>query len=183
MVRGNGGTVYLGGFFSTIGSAGRSFFATVDSTSGLATGADLAFVGPVYAATTGGGQTYLGGGFDRAGNLPRGNMACLYSANTVGVPDEPAASVPFALARLSPNPAPGGTLVEYSLPAPAQVRIDVFDLMGRRVARIEDGLRAAGRHAVAWSGRGDAGALRAGLYYVRLEAAGLRARKALVLLR
>ena len=48
------------------------------------------------------------------------------------------------------------------------VTLDVFDLAGRQVARLLDGERPAGEHAVEW----DAGAAPAGVYYVRLATAG-----------
>jgi hypothetical protein len=52
--------------------------------------------------------------------------------------------------RLSatPNPTTGYLVIEYSLPSPTVVTIEVFGPGGALVRRIEEGLRPAGRHAV-----------------------------------
>ena len=78
------------------------------------------------------------------------------------VPDEPSLWAPM------PNPFSGSTRVRYELAEPQRVRVRVFDVLGREVARLADGDRAAGRHTVPFDGRG----LAAGVYVVRLEAGG-----------
>ena len=82
------------------------------------------------------------------------------------VDDEPAAVPPtrWALHPPVPNPAVGGTIVQYDVPRPADVRVDVFDLLGRRVLSLASGPHLAGRHAVRWDAAGAA----AGSYFVRM---------------
>jgi hypothetical protein len=46
------------------------------------------------------------------------------------------------------------------------VRLQVFDLLGRRVATLADGEKPAGRHEVSWRSAG----LASGTYFVRLTA-------------
>lgn len=77
--------------------------------------------------------------------------------------------------RVTPQPVRGPARVEIVLAghageAPARVRALLFDLQGRRVATIHDGLLPRGRTALAWDGR-DAGgrSLAAGLYVLRVE--------------
>jgi poly-gamma-glutamate capsule biosynthesis protein CapA/YwtB (metallophosphatase superfamily) len=78
----------------------------------------------------------------------------------------------------SPNPFGASTWIEYRLSGRARVRLDVFDVTGRRVARLVDEERPEGAHRVSWDGRSAA----SGLYFVRLEAAGaVRTRKVIVL--
>jgi len=48
------------------------------------------------------------------------------------------------------------------------VRLAVYDLLGRRITTLADGLQAAGRHTITWTPE----KLAAGLYLVRLEAGG-----------
>ena len=72
------------------------------------------------------------------------------------------------LAWSQPNPFTRATTIRFRLPAAGPVRLDVFDLAGRQVARLLDETRPAGEQAVAW----EPGALATGVYYVRLEAAG-----------
>lgn len=64
-----------------------------------------------------------------------------------------------------PNPAAGPLTVGYRLGAPASVTVDVFDVLGRHVGRVDEGPRAAGDHRAVW----DAEAA-AGVYVVRLTA-------------
>ena len=72
-----------------------------------------------------------------------------------------------------PNPFRDGTTVRLSLPAAADVRLDVFDLGGRRVAGTEPTRRAAGRQEIAFDGRDPSGTpLRAGVYLYRVSAGG-----------
>jgi len=46
------------------------------------------------------------------------------------------------------------------------VRFDVFDILGRRVAAIFNGVKSAGQHRVVW----DASRLTLGIYFYRLSA-------------
>ena len=67
-----------------------------------------------------------------------------------------------------PNPTSGAATVVVSLPDALRVRVDVLDVLGRRVAALADEPLGAGRHEVAL----DASALPAGVYLVRLEVDG-----------
>jgi exonuclease III len=74
--------------------------------------------------------------------------------------------IEFALQSPFPNPFSAHTTVTFSLPEMAQVRVEVFDALGRRVATIDQGARAAGTHEVGLRGTN----LTAGMYLVRLTA-------------
>lgn len=88
----------------------------------------------------------------------------------------------FALAAVRPNPSPGRTTIEFDVPRSAQVRVEVFDVLGRRVATLADATFPAGRHAIAWDGATSAGErVRAGVYLCRMTAGEFRARRTLVL--
>ena len=78
-----------------------------------------------------------------------------------------AAGDAFAL-RAAPSPLGAATTLSFTLPAPADVRLAVYDALGREVARPARGPFAAGEHAV----RLDASGLAAGVYVVRLDAGG-----------
>ncbi len=82
---------------------------------------------------------------------------------------------PEAVALLPnyPNPFRGQTSLEYALPERAEVRLTVYDVLGRQVRLLEHREQSAGMHALQWDGRGASGALLAsGLYFVRMEAMG-----------
>jgi hypothetical protein len=67
-----------------------------------------------------------------------------------------------------PNPFNPTTRIQYALPFASHVRLEVFDLMGRRVALLVDGEQRAGSQFVNF----DAASLSSGVYVYRLAAAG-----------
>ena len=85
--------------------------------------------------------------------------------------------VSVKLSRNYPNPFNPETTIEYMLPRAETVRLVVYDLLGREVARLVDGMRPAGRHRV----RFRAGELPSGTYVYRLETAGKRHTQTMVL--
>jgi hypothetical protein len=84
--------------------------------------------------------------------------------NTPGEPGP--ADAALALRPPAPNPARGAVRLTADLAAPADLRLEVFDVLGRRVAVVAEGPAPAGRSAWDW----DAGGLPAGVYVVRLTA-------------
>jgi hypothetical protein len=70
----------------------------------------------------------------------------------------------------SPNPFLGATQIHYALARDGRVELSIYDLSGRMVARLHDGRREAGSHAVAWDGKDEMGrSLGAGTYFIRLS--------------
>jgi cyclomaltodextrinase / maltogenic alpha-amylase / neopullulanase len=67
-----------------------------------------------------------------------------------------------------PNPFNPSTTIAFTLPESGRVRLEVFDLLGRRVAVLADDVRATGRHEVVF----DAAGLASGTYLYRLEHGG-----------
>jgi len=83
----------------------------------------------------------------------------------------------------SPNPAKGGALTRFALPRAGEVRLVAYDVAGRQVRVIASGSFSAGEHQVGWSARDDAGrALDAGVYFVRMQAAGVSRTQRVLLL-
>jgi hypothetical protein len=78
-----------------------------------------------------------------------------------------------------PNPFNAGTHLAFTLPAPTEARLDVFDVTGRKVEELMAGFLMAGRHDLAWQ----AGGLPSGNYWVRLYANGQTRIQRLVLLK
>ena len=73
--------------------------------------------------------------------------------------------------RLYPNPFRSVATIEYSLPIASTVSLDVYDLLGRSVKTLIDGVvQTPGIHAVQWDGTDDAGqALANGVYMYSLR--------------
>ena len=75
----------------------------------------------------------------------------------------------FALGANYPNPFNPATVIPYELAASAQVRLEVFNLLGQRVATLVDGYQAAGAHTAMWTATDAASrAVSAGVYLYRL---------------
>jgi aminopeptidase N len=73
----------------------------------------------------------------------------------------------------APNPFNPRTMVRFSLPRAAGVRLDLFDASGRLVRVLADGAYEPGDHAVPWDGQDRQGRDAAsGTYYARLRADG-----------
>jgi hypothetical protein len=85
----------------------------------------------------------------------------------------------FSLGQNYPNPANPTTTIIYELAASVPVRLSIFDLLGRQVRRLAEGVQSAGQHAAAWDGLDQQGRrASSGVYLYRLETpAGARTRK------
>ena len=84
----------------------------------------------------------------------------------------------FALHQNRPNPFRGTTLIAFDLPSGCPVTLEVFDLLGRRVATLADASFPAGRHTAEWDLRDLTGArVRPGVYAYRLSAGAFRERR------
>ena len=95
------------------------------------------------------------------------------------VSDERRQPVEFGLLDPSPNPFNPATVIRFSLPRAAQTTLTVFDVAGRRVATLTDGLLPAGNHAVHFNG----GALPSGLYFCSLRSGPFSATQKLCLVK
>ena len=117
-----------------------------------------------------------------AGNLwgPRLHYARVGGVE-YGAPILTAAEVPPAgrsvTLSVAPNPAEGGATVRLTLPAPRDVRVEIFDILGRRVALLQSGLLGAGISLLAVP------ALPPGSYTVRARGVGVMARARLIVVR
>jgi hypothetical protein len=75
------------------------------------------------------------------------------------------------LGQNAPNPFNPQTSISFVLPATAVVRLEVFDVEGRRVATLVDATMPAGRHRVLWDGTDrDRRPVATGTYFYRLTA-------------
>jgi hypothetical protein len=127
--------------------------------------------------------------------IVEGDVAVCYAR--VSVPAQDAATVTIepvsvtlpdgAIALLkqnSPNPAHAGTTIRFMLAFPANVRVDVFDIAGRRVRTLRDQAYRAGEHEVPWDLRNEDGiGVASGIYFYRLEAGGEALTKKLAVIR
>jgi hypothetical protein len=106
--------------------------------------------------------------------------AYLGSQIVTGVEESPTA-IPyrFELAQNYPNPFNPSTKIQYTLKNTGNVRLSVYDLLGREVAVLVNGVRSAGSHEVTFS-RPDLGS---GVYFYKLQAGGQVMTKKMVLMK
>ncbi len=105
-----------------------------------------------------------------------GHEVAVYQfTGTTGV-ESPEGDVPAAGLRLMqnfPNPFNPSTTIRYSVPARSHVRLGVYDVTGREVAVLHNGVRASGSHELSWDGTDGGGRpLSTGVYFLRLDAGG-----------
>lgn len=90
----------------------------------------------------------------------------------------------FRLGRNYPNPFNSYTVIPFELPRPAEVRLVVYDIFGRRVRTLAEGELPAGRYSTNWDGRDDAGReASSGVYLYKLEGRGFSEVGTMVLIR
>jgi outer membrane protein assembly factor BamB len=90
----------------------------------------------------------------------------------------------FSLYPPRPNPSATTARFAWVLPSRAATRLRVFDVGGRLVRTLVDGVRDAGEHEVEWDGADGRGAeAAAGVYFVRLDAGRRSATRRFVRLR
>lgn len=90
------------------------------------------------------------------------------SAQAVG--DEPQIPAAFVLEQNYPNPFNAHTAISFTLARPDRVRLDVLDMLGRKIATLYSGPAEAGEVTVQWDGINEfAHQSSSGVYYYRLQ--------------
>ncbi len=184
-VTGLDGTAGGGLAFSVVGGNGannQSRQASIEARDEMATlifNYDQEYQG----ATQGAGLTvdngnyrvmYLGFGFEAIADAPNRTALMSNAVNWLltGILDAPQApeALPaeFSLMQNYPNPFNPETNIPFALPVRSQVKLSVFDLLGREVATLADGPFEAGLHTVNWN----ASEMSSGVYFYRLDAQG-----------
>ena len=101
-------------------------------------------------------------------------------------PDSSLDDVPIACALRGnyPNPFNPMTRIEFDLPEPAAIALEIFDVTGRFVRTLVDGRETAGRKQTFWDGTDARGAsVASGVYYCRMTAPGYEKTLKLTLLK
>jgi hypothetical protein len=97
------------------------------------------------------------------------SLGYLYQeTSTTAVFEAPRVETLMTLLAPAPNPVRTSTLLRYALAGAAHVRLSIFDVSGRQVALLADGVQSAGDHSVRW----DAGGVASGVYLCRAAIEG-----------
>ena len=105
-----------------------------------------------------------------------------YFSLSVATPTSRIVPQHFALGQNYPNPFNPSTVIPYELAEAAHVRLEIFNLLGQRLATLVDGTRPAGSHTAMWDAT-DAGgrAVGAGVYIYRMSSEGRSMSRRMVL--
>ncbi|MCP4580576.1 MAG: T9SS type A sorting domain-containing protein [candidate division Zixibacteria bacterium] len=96
----------------------------------------------------------------------RADMGAFYFDQYVDIDLVDLLPTDFHLHQNYPNPFNASTTIEYELPYPEHVLIDIYDILGRRLATIVDLYQSAGYHQVIWQ----ASNFSSGLFFCRIQA-------------
>jgi len=98
--------------------------------------------------------------------------------NEISIPDE------FCLHQNFPNPFNPNTTIFYDVSRESNVKITVFDLLGREIIKLVDQIEPIGNRSINWDGRDYTGNLiNAGIYIYQIEADAFVQTKKMVLLK
>ncbi len=79
----------------------------------------------------------------------------------------------FKLEQNYPNPFSSSTAISYALKNQSDVKVSIYDVLGREIRRFDAGYQAAGSHGIVWNGRNDFGKeVVPGVYFYKLQAGG-----------
>jgi hypothetical protein len=73
----------------------------------------------------------------------------------------------YALAENYPNPFNPSTTVTFTVPTQSRVLVEVYNLLGQKVATLVNDIRTAGSHQTVWMAQAPSG-----IYFCRMEAVG-----------
>ncbi len=85
----------------------------------------------------------------------------------------------FALAPNYPNPFNASTTISYELPVVSDVRLEIYDILGRKVETLIEGPQPAGAHSIVW----DAEDVSSGIYFYRIQAGDFHESRSCLLLK
>ncbi len=79
----------------------------------------------------------------------------------------------FALGQNYPNPFSTSTAIPYQLNKQSNVRVTIYDVLGREIRSFNAGIQSAGVYGILWDGKNQLGRIvTPGVYFYRLQAEG-----------
>lgn len=94
-------------------------------------------------------------------------------AGTTSVQEPPILPNTFDLKQNYPNPFNPSTTIEFSVPTQSHVELNVYSLLGQKIATIASEQFAPGYYQMHWNGQADNGSrVASGVYFCRISATG-----------
>jgi hypothetical protein len=110
-------------------------------------------------------RIFVAGGFS-TDNFDPVNSTFLLTLEPLGVKDDNNVPVEFSLQQNYPNPFNPSTIIRYSIPKDGFVSIDVYNILGEKVASLFNGNMKAGKSETEFN----ASKLASGIYICRMQA-------------
>jgi hypothetical protein len=83
-----------------------------------------------------------------------------------------------------PNPFNPSTVIGYQLPVSSNVKLKVYDTLGREIKTLIDSFQSAGEHSLVWDATGnDNNPVSSGVYFYKLEINNMNLQKKMLLVR
>ncbi len=103
---------------------------------------------------------------------------------TAAVGNQDAPLLPQALSESRPNPTAGSVSISFELPGRSRVQLAIYDVSGRLVSLLADGILAGGGYSIPWDVKDDNGqAVTSGSYFYQLTVDGREESKRMVVVR
>lgn len=103
--------------------------------------------------------------------------------NPTSAPSQ-SAPLEFSLEQNYPNPFNPSTQILYSIASEGNVKLAIYDLLGREIRVLQDGVQPAGRHLISWDGRDARNELiSSGVYFYKLTQGRFQLTRKLLVLR
>ena len=96
--------------------------------------------------------------------IPRGSGMPLNVTEDLSIPSD------FSLAQNYPNPFNPETRIHYELPIDGNIKLIIYDILGKELVTLIDGNYSAGRYNIIWNGKDSFGNyLGSGIYFYQLR--------------
>jgi len=114
------------------------------------------------------------------------NGARIDISQRFGKPGKSSGNLPseYALNQNFPNPFNPNTEISYAIPEGSLVKLEIFNIMGRKVIALVNEYQEAGNYVIAWNGRDEDGIhVSSGVYFYRITAGDFVKTRKMVLMK